>query len=236
MLSSANQLSVSDTVLWSAATRLNNLSSPATTRNIVVGRPGATSNPLASVFTWASIDDAMKGNLGKSIPTAATDTLGQDRLNFLRGDNSKEGTSSKTRSKLLGDTVNSGVVYSGPPTTDTPGGNCYSAFYATNASRTPAVFVGANDGMLHAFNAANGDELFGYIPSWMGPKLAALTSTTYINNHQSYVDASPIVSEAQVGTTNTEADWKTVLVSGTGAGAGGRVCSGYDQPQCIFSK
>ena len=221
VLSSANQLSVSDTVLWSAAARLNNLSSPATTRNIVVGRPGASSNPAASAFTWAAIDDAMKGNLAKSTPTALTDTLGQDRLNFLRGDNSKEGTTFRTRSKLIGDIVNSGVVYSGTPTASIGGDNGYSGFYATNASRTPAVFVGANDGMLHAFNAANGDELFGYIPSWMGPKLGALTTTTYVNNHQSYVDSSPVISEAQVGTANIESDWKTVLVSGTGAGGPG---------------
>ena len=220
-LNSANQLSVSDTVLWSAAARLNNLASPSAIRNIVVGRPSATSNPPASAFTWTDIDDAMKVNLAKSIPSAVTDTLGQDRLNFLRGDNSKEGTTFRTRSKLLGDIVNSGVVYSGTPTSDISGANGYSAFYTTNASRTPAVFVGANDGMLHAFNATNGDELFGYIPSWMGPKLAALTSTTYVNNHQSYVDASPVVAEAQVGATNTAADWKSVLVSGTGAGGPG---------------
>lgn len=221
ILSSANQLSVSDTVLWSAAARLNNMASPATIRNIVIGRPGATSNPLASAFTWAGINDAMKENLAKLSPTATADLLGQDRLNFLRGDNSKEGTTFRTRSKLLGDIVNSGVVYSGPPTTDLPAGNGYSDFYTANSGRTPAVYVGANDGMLHAFNAGTGDELFGYIPSWMGPKLAALTSTTYVNNHQSYVDASPVVSEAQVGTTNTQTDWKTVLVSGTGAGGPG---------------
>ncbi len=221
ILNSANQLSVSDTVLWSAAARLNNLSSPSTTRNIVVGRPGASSNPIASAFTWTDIDTAMKSNLALATPSATADLLGQDRLNFLRGDNSKEGSTFRTRSKLIGDIVNSGVVYSGPPSTNVSGDNGYSAFYATNTSRTPAVFVGANDGMLHAFNATTGDELFGYIPSWMGPKLAALTSTTYVNNHQSYVDASPVVAEAQVGATNTAADWKSVLVSGTGAGGPG---------------
>ena len=29
----------------------------------------------------------------------------------------------------------------------------YSAFVAARASRTPMVYAGANDGMLHAFNA-----------------------------------------------------------------------------------
>ncbi len=80
-----------------------------------------------------------------------------------------------------------------------------------------ALFVGSNDGMLHAFNAANGNELFGYIPSWLGPKLSALTTTGYnVSGHQSYMDGSPVVGEAKVGN-----DWKTVLVSGTGGGGQG---------------
>jgi type IV pilus assembly protein PilY1 len=71
--------------------------------------------------------------------------------------------------------------------------------------------------MLHAFNAATGDEIFGYIPSWVGANLPALTATNYNSgNHKSYMDGSPAVAEAQVG-----ADWKTVLVSGTGAGGQG---------------
>ena len=75
--------------------------------------------------------------------------------------------------------------------------------------------------MLHSFDASTGDELFAYIPSWMTSKLAALTSKTYNTNHQSYVDSTPDIAEAQVGTTGTAADWKTVLVSGTGAGGSG---------------
>ncbi|RZJ05414.1 MAG: pilus assembly protein PilY, partial [Haliea sp.] len=89
-------------------------------------------------------------------------------------------------------------------------------FFNTYQNRTPTLFVGANDGMLHAFNATNGAEVFAYIPSWMGPKLSALTTDNYITNHQSYVDATPAVGEAELGT-----DWKTVLVGGTGAGGQG---------------
>lgn len=84
-----------------------------------------------------------------------------------------------------------------------------------------AVFAGANDGMLHAFNAANGEELFGYIPSWVVPRLPALTNTAFINAHQNYVDAPIAVEEAQVGTSGSATDWKTVLVAGTGGGGHG---------------
>ena len=92
--------------------------------------------------------------------------------------------------------------------------SAYLTFYNTNKNRTKAVFVGANDGMLHAFNAETMDELFAYIPSWLGPNLSKLTDTSYNSGlHTSYVDATPVVAEAEVA-----GSWKTVLVSGTGGG------------------
>ena len=206
---------------WSAATRLSNLTTPATSRNIVIGMPGATANPTATAFNWAAIGTAMQTNLAKLTTASAGDSLGEARLNYLRGDKSNEGSSFRPRNKLLGDILNSGVVFSGKPQASVSSTTAYATFTSTNASRTPALFVGANDGMLHAFNANNGDEIFGYIPSWMGTKLAALTSKTYTSNHQAYVDGTPAVAEAQVGSAGTASDWKTVLVSATGAGGSG---------------
>jgi len=209
---------------WSAADMLTNRANPATTRNIVMGVSGATANPTATDFQWTSISTTVQAALNKASSTAATDTLGENRLNYLRGNRSLEGTTFRTRSKLLGDIINSSVVYAGKPATGYTE-NAYSTFYTNNASRTAAVYVGANDGMLHAFNASTGAELFGYIPSWMATKLSALTSTSYANNHQSYVDGLPAVGEACVGPshtlTATTCTWKSVLVSGTGAGGQG---------------
>ncbi|MDT0140068.1 PilC/PilY family type IV pilus protein [Acidovorax sp. PRC11] len=212
----------SGTGSWSAATQLNNMTSPAANRKIYVGQAAATANPKAVAFTWSTIDSTLQAQLNKESPSAATDALGSARLDFLRGDRSREGSPFRRRSvgSILGDIVNSSVVYSGGPSL-AYAGTGYTAFVTANASRTKAVFVGANDGMLHAFNAQDGSELFAYIPSWMGPRLSALTSTTYNNNHQSYVDASPVVAEAQVANTGGATDWKTVLVSGTGAGGQG---------------
>ena len=204
---------------WSAANRLDAMSTPSTSRNIVVGKVGATSNPMATDFSWGAIEGSLQAALG----TTASDGLGQDRLNYLRGDKSKEGSPFRKRTKLLGDIINSGVVFSGKPVMDISSAS-YASFASINAGRTPAVFVGANDGMLHAFNAGTGDELFAYIPSWLGPKLHALTSPSYgsaTNPHQSYVDSIPVVGEAQLGSAGTAADWKTVLVGGTGAGGQG---------------
>ncbi|MDO9167107.1 MAG: PilC/PilY family type IV pilus protein [Rhodoferax sp.] len=209
---------------WSADARLKLLPTPSTTRNIVVGKVSVASGTDAGTdFTWADIEAGLKTALDKPAPASASDGLAQDRLNYIRGDRSKEGAPFRTRTHLMGDVINSGVVYSGAPTKAIFGSSTYATFAATTAiaNRTPAVFVGANDGMLHAFNATNGDELFAYIPSWLGPKLPALTNTTYVTAHQSYMDGTPAVAEAEVGSAGTSADWKTVLVSGTGGGGQG---------------
>ena len=228
-VSAANVVTIGSTNNWTAATKLNDMTTPATSRNIVMGQAGATAAPTAKNFLWADMDPAVRTHLDKASPTATADGLGQDRVAYLRGDKTREGTTFRARTSLLGDIINSGVVYSGKPSTSISSSS-YAAFTSTingmnsGAGRTPAVFVGANDGMLHAFEATagkttSGRELFGYIPSWMGPKLSALTSPTYVNNHQSYVDGPPAVAEAQVGTSPDV--WKTVLVSGTGAGGRG---------------
>jgi type IV pilus assembly protein PilY1 len=214
-VSSSNVVSIGINSIWTAETRLAALTAPATSRNIVVGNAGATANPVAAAFTWATIETGLQTSLNKISPTATEDGLGEDRLNYLRGDRTKEGNPFRPRSKLMGDVINSGVIYSGVPTT-TINDSGYGAFFIANSARTSAVFVGANDGMLHAFNGATGNELFAYIPSWLGPKLSALTSTTYLNSHQSYLDGTPAVAEALVGS-----NWKTVLVSGTGGGGKG---------------
>lgn len=223
-LNTSNELVIGTTATWSAAARLTAMTNPATTRNIVVGRTSTNPSPVATDFKWAEIDADLKTNLGKLTPSSAEDTLGSDRLSYLRGANTRDGTTFRQRTgKLLGDIVNSGVVYSGAPSTSVPSDSSYTLFVTANAARTAAVYVGANDGMLHAFSAATGDELFGYIPSWMGPKLAALTAPTYAANHQAYVDATPVVGEVKVANSSpaSASDWKTVLVGGTGAGGRG---------------
>ncbi|MET0542214.1 MAG: PilC/PilY family type IV pilus protein [Variovorax sp.] len=205
---------------WSAATQLDAAMLPSA-RNIVIGRVDAT-RAVANAFRWSELEDAaagysLKTALDKPLPAAGADGLGEQRLDFLRGDRSLEGTTFRRRSSRLGDFVNSGVAWSGAPSRGYSS-SAYLQFYAANKDRTKAIFAGANDGMLHAFDAATGNELFGYIPSWMGPHLATLASTSYNSGlHRSYVDATPRIAEAEFA----NGDWKTVLVGGTGAGGQG---------------
>lgn len=152
-------------------------------------------------------------------------------INFLRGDASNTGSlgtaSFRSRAHLLGDIVNSKVVAVGPPrapyTEDfNPG---YLAFKnsAVNASRTTVAYVGANDGMLHAFNGvpAGGNELFAYVPNAVikGPTntpfvngVAALAQPVY--DHKYFVDATPAIQDVDFGSSN----WHSILVGGLGKG------------------
>ncbi|WCM92472.1 PilC/PilY family type IV pilus protein [Acidovorax sp. NCPPB 2350] len=216
----------------SAASWLDSLTDSQTVqqRKIFVGKSTNTATGYATAFNWGSIDSALQGYLNKPTSTAAADNLGQDRLNFIRGYRSLEATTFRKRSSRMGDVVNSGVAYSGAPTGkyNTPE---YVSFYKANQSRTKAIFVGANDGMLHAFDASSMQELFAYIPSWMGPKLSLLTAGDYNSSrHTSYFDATPVIAEAQVGN-----DWKTLLVSGTGGGGQGVLALDVTDPSS-FSK
>lgn len=217
--------------VWSAATALN--ARTAASRNIVVGLPSAGSASTTAVpFTWSDVPQAHKLALARPLDqsntaalTTAEDTAGQKRLTYLRGDDSETATLGwRVRGGKLGDVINSSVVYVGAPTQRALGEG-YSTFYAANKNRVRAVYVGANDGMLHAFQAGSinssgqavagtGAELFAYIPSFVVPKLYKLAEASY--THESYVDATPTVGEALVGNS-----WKTVLVSGAGGGGQG---------------
>lgn len=132
---------------------------------------------------------------------------------------------------LLGDIVNSTAVYVGNenygydklPTVD-GGGTTYKDFVTANASRRKMIYVGANDGMLHGFDASAsgtdaGKEILAYVPNAVYGKLNLLSSPSY--THQYSVDGSPRVADAYFGGA-----WHTLLVSTTGAG--GKAVFGLD--------
>ncbi|UUZ49827.1 hypothetical protein LP420_06630 [Massilia sp. B-10] len=90
----------------------------------------------------------------------------------------------------------------------------YAAFRARFKSRPVVAYLGANDGMLHAFAADSGAELFAYVPRVLGPQLSALAAPGYLA--RPYVDGSAGQGDALVGGV-----WRTVLASGMGMGARG---------------
>jgi type IV pilus assembly protein PilY1 len=151
--------------------------------------------------------------------TAATaDTV----INYLRGQSGFEerGTTNpiplyRLREHVLGDIINGKPVYVRVPPFNY-GDTGYAAFKSGQASRPGAVYVAANDGMLHSFDSATGKENWAYIPSFVLPKLKALADDNYGVTHQFYVDGSPTVSDVWTGSA-----WRTILVAGLNAGGKG---------------
>ncbi|WP_374356829.1 pilus assembly protein [Thermomonas sp.] len=123
---------------------------------------------------------------------------GADNASYIRGNQTKEGVAPgklRTRSTLLGDIVDSSPTY---------------------VTDTNTVYIGANDGMLHAFNASNGQELFAYIPGIINfGNLADLSRRDY--DHRWFVDGPISVSTRSLSPDGT----KNILVGSLGRGGKG---------------
>ena len=190
-------------------------------RNIVttITSAGGVRSAIDFAFNNLASDLNYTRALNVNSDTGVLDGRGQQRVNYLRGYRADESSAVpfRTRDSVAGDIINSAPIYVGAPATGITDA-AYQAFYAANIGRTPAVYTGANDGMLHAFNASNttagGSELFAYIPGFVSSYLGDLTSTNYA--HDPFVDAIPTVQEAKVN-----GSYKTVLVSGVGGGGQG---------------
>lgn len=200
---------------WSAQTQLDSLAWNS--------RMIATWDPAAGAgipFEWTSgtptTGIASSTALGTALSSNPADTKGQDALDYLRGDRQLEAATGgpyRTRTHVLGDIVDSAPLYVGPPTGAFLGAS-YAAFEAKYATRPPIIYVGANDGMLHAFDANTGAERFAFIPHAVFSNLIQLTYPLYNQNHLFYMDGSPEAWNVQFG----DGSWHTILVSGEGAG------------------
>lgn len=187
---------------------------------------------LSSTETWKASEQlpaAASRNIYTWNGTAATAFSGStiaslvgsiDLLNYIRGDTSEEegnGGAFRTRSSRLGDIVNSSPVFVGKPANRGyeryawAGASSYQAFREAKAARKQMVYVGANDGMLHAFEAKTGKETFAYIPSELLSSLKNLADPKYV--HRFYVDGEVQVADVYVGGA-----WKSVLFGVTGRG------------------
>lgn len=196
-----------------------------TGRQILTFKP---SNGDGIPFRWpASIPAAPAQTGATALDREQVDALngsdgeGEARLKYLRGDATNEdplGNQYRKRTvgttrNVLGDIVNSNPFYVGPPAAGYPFGD-YQTFADAHSNRRPMIYIGANDGMLHGFDANTGEEVFAYVPSAVYPELNALTELTYNQQHQFYVDASPTALDVQF----SDGSWHTVLVGGLRAG------------------
>ncbi|WP_019677109.1 pilus assembly protein [Arsukibacterium perlucidum] len=189
-------------------------------RKILTSR-GAGANPSSFAFSWSNLSTDEKSALNN-----------EDTVNYLRGNKSKEksGTNPtgifRERSSLLGDIAHSSPVYIGESQnrnyqrySSWGEASSYQTYLASTKTRAPQVFVGANDGMFHAFDAdassaTAGIETFAYIPQAMLKPEARLVDFASLDyEHRFYTDGSPTVADVYIG-----GSWRTVMVSTLGRG------------------
>jgi len=176
-------------------------------------------------------------------------------INFVRGvdyfDYNGNCNITEDRPHLLGDIYHSQLVEVGPPSANTDfinmnqeaywrSVNNYQSFARTHDKRERIIYAGANDGMLHAFNAKTGKEEWGFVPPFIASKLPTIVNREYDGqvgagnaggtNPIFAVDGSPVIHDmffkglVQDGTTVSWEDvpsWHTILMIPYGRGGAG---------------
>jgi len=188
-------------------------------------------------FAWGNLTVGPDGQQAAFKLLGDTDEKAQKRIDWLWGNSTYETDTDGLRKRgsgadrvILGDIVNSSPAYVGAgdfryhrlPN----GGSTYRDYVALKKDKNPRVFVGSNDGAVHAFEAPVATdtepqfkELFAYIPGLAIPKLAAITEANYgtkENPHRFIVDGPITVGDVYIGD-----EWRTIIVGAMGAGARG---------------
>ncbi len=177
-------------------------------------------------------------------------------VKFIRGEEGITGYRSRTididgdgttEVWRLGDIVHSSPALVGAPRDNYDSlyiDRTYAAFRDQYKDRRQVMYVGANDGMLHAFNAGFWDvstksfstsnsfsggsavehplgaELWSYVPRAALPHLQWLTDPNYAHNY--YVDGDPVTFDANIFPSDAAHPngWGTVLMIGMRFGGG----------------
>ncbi|MEO6080399.1 MAG: PilC/PilY family type IV pilus protein [Steroidobacteraceae bacterium] len=200
------------TPAWVASTTSSLAPANWASRSIYTHIP--TDNVLVS-FAYANLSSAQKTAMGSTTV-----------VDYIRGDRTLEkvnGGTFRTRANgLLGDIVNSTPIFVSKPNPTLynasmgfPGASTYAGFASAKATRTGVIWVGANDGMLHGFNASNGQEIFAFVPKTaIANGLAAYSTPNYV--HKYFVDGEIAIADVYDG-----ANWRTILVGTLGRGGPG---------------
>ncbi|WP_168224663.1 pilus assembly protein [Rhodoferax aquaticus] len=256
------------TVLWSAQQKLNAQTQNACDDRKIYVRDTSAVNKLGpftlatkNCTTGAvssDLNSALQGLLGgatslsqyatMTTSPAAVDQKAQatvaSLVNYLRGQRQSEGFAVgvsgklyRSRTNVLGDIVNSKPQFVGAPYFEYADDGYYT-FKSNNANRQNMIYVGANDGMLHAFYAPpssadsiqlakQGKEAWAYIPTKVISNLSRLADVGYASNHRFYVDGTPRVGDVKFA----DGTWHTILVGGLGAGGKGYYALDITNPE-----
>lgn len=235
------------TPVWSAAAKLAERNFTTNPRKIAT-----YANGKGVHFTWNKLTNAQKADL-KTAPSGKstnTDDDGKDRLAYISGDTTHDGgkfrqrpsisIASKSFTNLMGAVASSTPIFNGKPMLNIPNrapfGSAtarYNAFKKAQENRKGVVYVGANDGMMHAFDAKTGEEVFSYIPNLLfstdqNKGLHYLTDPGM--QLKSYVDLPFTIYDVY-----TDGAWRSVLVGGLRTGGPGIFVLDITDPVTVTS-
>ncbi|MCG3185747.1 MAG: Type IV pilus biogenesis factor PilY1 [Rhodocyclaceae bacterium] len=175
----------------------------------------------ATAATSTKLTTAQQTLLDSPAPAGPGD--GAAVIAYLRGDRTGETAGTyRVRAHLLGDLINSEPSVVGSPLQLWFDAG-YQDYKIDKIARQRMIYVGGNDGMLHAFNATSGREEWAFVPSLVLPTLNQYTRRTGFS-HRFYVDGSPTSSDVDMnntGGTNGAGAWRTILVGGLNKGGRG---------------
>ena len=242
----SNTGAISSAPRWSAATRLSSRDISAMPRTLLTydGTDGIA-------FQWSTLTTEQKNDFRTNSSGGLDDeATGMARHGYIRGDRGCEfsslsvcryddGTNTYTAKALreragrLGDIIHSGPVFAGAPESNWPDvapfpgsvGQSYSEYRTAKASRPGVIYMGGNDGMLHGFSQASGEEMLGYIPNALFSQ-NAYDGMHYLSDpayaHRYSVDLTVSIADAYIKTSSFgSTSWKTVLVGGLRGGGRG---------------
>lgn len=186
------------------------------------------SNGRGVHFTWDNLTRRQRADLRTPPPGDRTNRVqdGKERLAYIAGDTTLDGIKFRKRSSLLGAIASSTPIYNGKPMLTIPyrdpfgvAGKRYSNFKRERKDRRGVVYAGANDGMLHAFDAKTGEEVFAYIPNLLfstEPDKGLHYLTRKDMELRSYVDLPVTIHDVYL-----DDEWKSILVGGLRTGGPG---------------
>lgn len=201
----------------------------------VNGFPSAGTNSIRS--RWLDTTAANMAAVVDYIRGKESTSFRNRRLDFIASyandadDNAGTTATDGLEPWLLGDIVHSSPLVVGAPKAAYDrfaGDDTYTTFRSQYANRRHVVYVGANDGMLHAFNLgkfdttsgqyladtnyALGAELWAYVPFNVLPHLKWLTEKNYQHNY--YVDGTPKSYDANIFPADSDhpGGWGSILV------------------------
>ena len=193
---------------------------------------GVPATPVVATFDNTDADDIHAAALatlrGCVYPTSGTGCVS-------RATAVAPGTARADGTALLGDIFHSRPVVVGAPR-GVSAEVSYAAFRRSQRTRARRVFVGANDGFLHAFDAGSwnaaqqrydpgsGAEQFGFMPWPVRQAIPEFVRSLSTGNagHRFFVDGSPSASDVwfynnDLNIQNKKADgseWRTVVIGG----------------------